>query len=115
MEILLAVTANGPAIDNIQAGEVITIQPDGWGWTDAELSNPNWHIISAPILPSHANTLLMAHTRIDLQVGGVKYPRKAYLLNLSAMPNPTLFNGSRTQPMVVLQNSDVVAATAKVS
>lgn len=115
MEILVAVVATGPAIDHIQAGEVISIHPDGWGWSVAELENPNWHIISAPILGSHASTLMMDHTRSDLRVGGKMYPRKKHLIDISKLPNPSLFAGVRTQPIVVLQDSDVITATKSIA
>ena|ERR1019366_9801669 len=115
MEILVAVVARSAAIDDIQAGEIITIQPDGWGWTPAELENPNWHIISAPILGSHASTLMMDHTPHNLKVGGKTYPRKKHLINFAVLPNPSLFNGVRTQPMVALQGADVVVATKQVA
>src|ERR1700688_4753711 len=103
MEILVSVVTVGPAVDNIQAGEVITVKPDGWGWSQTELSHPNAQIISAPILPTHANMLMMQHTRRSLRVGGITYPRKAYLIDMSTLPNSELFSGARTQSMVTLQ------------
>jgi len=106
MELLIALSARSNAIDDLQAGEVITIQPDGWPWSAIELAHPGAQIISAPILQSHAQTL----TR------GVKYPRKAYLLDLSKLPNPEHFKpGQRTQSKVTLQRADVENASIKVN
>jgi hypothetical protein len=86
MELLIQIVDHGPNLDNIKSGEVITIQPDGWGWTANELNNPNWRIVRAPILPTHAATLMRHHTSPDVTVRGQKYRRKAYLLDLALLP-----------------------------
>jgi hypothetical protein len=116
MELLIALSARSNAIDDLQAGEVITIQPDGWPWSAIELTHPGAQIISAPILQSHAQTLMHPHTLPHLRTRGVKYPRKAYLLDLSKLPNPEHFKpGQRTQSKVTLQRADVENASIKVS
>lgn len=33
---------------NYLSGDVIAICPDGWGWSQAELTNPNWRLIKMP-------------------------------------------------------------------
>ena len=116
MELLVSLIDKSDAIDDLKAGEVITIQPDGWKWSEIELSHPNAQIISAPILDSHAQTLMRPHTMPANMVRGVKYPRKAYLLDLSKLPSPELFKaGPRKESKVVLQNADVVNASIKVN
>jgi hypothetical protein len=116
MELLVSLIDKGDAIDALRMGEVITIQPDGWGWSQIELTHPNAQIISAPILDSHAQTLMRPYAMPSTMVRGVKYPQKAYLLDLSKLPHPELFQaGQRTQSKVVLQNADVVNATVKVN
>lgn len=115
MELLVAIVDNGTAIDAIKAGEVITVQPDGWGWGSEELANANWRIISAPILGTHAEILQMGYILGELMVHGKTYPRKAYLLNLSALPNSSQFSGARTAPIISMQSTDVIGATTKVA
>jgi hypothetical protein len=41
-----------------QAGDVIAICPDGWAWSEAELTNPDWRIVRAPLLPIECVALL---------------------------------------------------------
>ena len=116
MELLVSLIDKSDAIDDVKAGEVITIQPDGWAWSEIELSHPHAQIISAPILNTHAQTLMRPHTMPQNWVRGTKYPRKAYLLDLTKLPNPEHFKaGQRIQGKVVLQNEDVVNASIKVS
>lgn len=114
MEMMVALVARSAAIDDVQAGEVMEIRPDGWEWSQAELANPNWQLISAPILNTHAATLMKPHSWGE-RVRGTRYPRKAYLLDLSLLPQQEHFKaGHRVQSRVVLQNADVVNATIMV-
>jgi hypothetical protein len=32
-----------------KAGDVIVVCPDGWAWSDAELNNPEWRIVSVAL------------------------------------------------------------------
>lgn len=41
-----------------QRGDVICACPDGWPWSDAERTNPDWIIISADITEVEAGALL---------------------------------------------------------
>jgi hypothetical protein len=110
MELLVAGLDRSERIDDIKAGQVIDVHPDGWGWSEAELSNPNWHVISAPILPTHVATLMQQHS-FGQRVRGNQYPQTAHLLNLPALGlGPT-----RTVKIVALSNEQMVNATIKVA
>jgi hypothetical protein len=102
MELLVAVVDHGPDVDHIKKGEVITIQEDGWGWTEAELNNPNWRIIRSPIINTHAQSLMIYHTD-PKQVGvGQRFPRKRNLLNVDALgslPQGQIIEKSRGELM----------------
>jgi len=119
MELLVSLINKSDAIDDLRLGEVITIQPDGWNWSEIELSHPDAQIICAPIFQSHAQTLMRPHTIPSNTVRGVKYPRKAYLLDLGKLPSSELFKATkdrlRAQSKVMMQNADVVQATIKVT
>lgn len=43
---------NDAAADRLlpKAGDVIDVHPDGWAWSKAELSNPEWRILRIPDL-----------------------------------------------------------------
>jgi hypothetical protein len=116
MELLVALAARSDAIDDLQAGEVITIQPDGWPWSAIELSHTGAQIISAPILTTHAQTLMQPHTPPHLRTRGVKYPRKGYRLDLTKLPNPEHFKpGQRVMSKITLAREDVENASIKVN
>jgi hypothetical protein len=58
MEILVRVVDKGPTRQHSQAGDVIAVCPDGWGWTQVELTNDDWRIVRVPILQTTADALL---------------------------------------------------------
>ena len=115
MEILIAVVDNGTELDGIKIGEVITIQPDGWAWTSAELTNPDWRIISAPILATSASTFMQEYISPQFRVSGMKYPRKKFLADLTAFPIPAKFQGARTGAIITLTRAQMLAVAKAVT
>lgn len=105
MELLIAVTDHGPEINHIKVGEVITCQPDGWGWTNAELNHPWWRIVRAPILPTHANTLIQQHTPLEFRNKIDRFPLKKYIIDLTKLG--TLIPGG----IVDVTNGQLISAT----
>lgn len=62
MELLIRVVGKHPIISPLaeaasQRGDVIAAVADGWAWSDAERSNPDWIIISANITEIEADAL----------------------------------------------------------
>lgn len=55
MELLIRTAPKGDR----EPGHVISICPDGWGWSAAERANPEWRIVRVPLLPVEADALLM--------------------------------------------------------
>lgn len=111
MELLVALVARSSAVNDIQAGEVITIQADGWGWSPAELSNPNWGIISSEISAANVTSLMSPFVPVGGNVAGTLYPRKANLLNLSAW----FAGGVRSAPIITVGGASVAAAISLVA
>lgn len=61
MELLIRVVDKPGAPDNplvSAAGDVIAICPDGWAWSEAELTNPEWRIVKCPLLAIERDALL---------------------------------------------------------
>lgn len=55
-EILLRVKHSAPTTDRhhmgrTQAGDVIVVMPDGWGWGKKEVENGEWRILQLPEVP----------------------------------------------------------------
>ena len=57
MELLISFVDKSDHVGSTKRGDVIEICPDGWGWSDAELTHPDWRIIRSPITQSMANIL----------------------------------------------------------
>ena len=113
-EILVLLTDKSPEVDGAKAGEVIEIRPEGWPWSDLELSHPHAQIIVAPILPTHAMTLYYPHSWGQRQKR-LKYPQKQHRIDLTKLPQQEHFvGGERKQAKVVLTNDDIINATYKV-
>lgn len=58
MELLIRIIDKSTAEDASQRGDVICACPDGWAWSDAERSNPDWIIIKADITEIECDALL---------------------------------------------------------
>ena len=39
-------------VQRTMRGDVITVQEDGWSWSDKELNNLDWRIIAIPLVPA---------------------------------------------------------------
>jgi hypothetical protein len=50
-----------------KAGDVIAACPDGWAWTEAEKTNPEWRIIQVPLLEVEKDALLASPQADSLQ------------------------------------------------
>ena len=48
-ELLVRITNKATGIVGAEmAGDVVAVCPDGWGWTTAETTNPEWRVIKLP-------------------------------------------------------------------
>lgn len=107
MEALIRVVDKGPNEDHSKAGDVISVCPDGWQWSPAELTNPDWRIIRVPILQTQADAFL-ARANNPL----VKR-RREWAIDFSKLPNPALFSGARDTPITPLTRAQVTKAAVK--
>jgi hypothetical protein len=85
MELLIRTQHKQPQVSMLhetasQRGDVIAIQADGWAWSDAERSNPDWIIVTSDISPVDAVELMEAgrsdepqwRRRIGIEVDGLQ-------------------------------------------
>lgn len=107
MEALIRVVDKGVAEDCSKAGDVISICPDGWAWSPAELSNPDWRIVRVNILQAQADAFLSKSKNVAVK------RRREWTIDFSKLPNPALFAGDRTQEIITLTRGQVVAAAVK--
>lgn len=107
MEALIRVVDKGVAEDCSKAGDVISICPDGWAWSAAELANPDWRIVRVNVLKSQADAFLSKSNNPNVK------RRREWTIDFSKLPNPALFAGERTQAIITLTRAQVVAAAMK--
>lgn len=107
MEALIRIVDKGTAEDCSKAGDVIAICPDGWAWSTAELTNPDWRIVRANVLQSQADALLSQSNNASVR------RRREWSIDFSKLPNPALFSGARGQGIITLTRGQVVAAAVK--
>lgn len=62
MEFLIRVNDRSVRDHDSKRGDVIAVCPDGWAWSQAELTNPDWVIVSAPLTQIEADALLAVHS-----------------------------------------------------
>lgn len=70
-------------------GDVVCVQPDGWGWGKEELANPLFRIIKVPGV-SVADALVFAESEVDIDPLNPSRMLQArvHKLDLDALPDP---------------------------
>ena len=113
MEVLARLVDKGPAEDCSKRGDVIAVQQDGWAWSDAELTNPDWVIISVnSLLDTDRDTMLTTPLRDNLPQG--RFRRRDWFIDFSVLPLPNRFAWPRKQAMVNMTRLGfIVALTQK--
>lgn len=82
-----------------KSGDVISVCADGWAWSQAELTNPEWRIVSVSVLQSTIDAALAPD--IDAPTGNIRR-RRLYYVDFTQAPDPSLFSGARTQAIITL-------------
>ena len=97
MELLIHVVDKGPTPDCAWAGDLIEVFPNRHGWSEAELTNPEWRIIRSKLFGTTINALKQRSI-----VGAVDpiASHLIYRIDLSKLPEPELYVGKRTQPLI---------------
>jgi hypothetical protein len=111
MEFLFPVVDQAAAVDAFKAGDIIDYHPDGWPWTQRELTNPNWRIVRVDVLQSTVDAFMSTL----VPQAGAKGRQREYQLVLASLPNPSDYVGARAQGIIPLTRQQVVAAVVKKS
>jgi hypothetical protein len=112
MEILVRVVDKHPVESpdyeaSSQRGDVIVVCPNGHPWSPAELTNPDWRIIRAPILQAEADALLAKSQDVTVK------RRREWKIDLDALPNSEKFSGQRADEIVVMARKQVTDSAVK--
>lgn len=111
MEILCRIVDKGPGDDCSKRGDIISVQPDGWAWSNEELTNPDWRIIAVDSLLNTDRDSMLA-CRHDYPVG--KFRKREWFLDFSKLPLPRRFTGARIAPIINMTRVGfIVALTQK--
>lgn len=99
MEALVRIIDRSAAEDDSKRGDVICVQPDGWAWSEAERTNPDWLIIKV--------TGLLNTDRDTMHATGRNFPqgrvrRREWHLDLDNAPLPARFRHPRKAESVTI-------------
>jgi hypothetical protein len=84
MELLIRVKPKkGATLSHFSVGDVIVACPDGWAWSQEELTNPEWAIVRTSVLPIEANALMARYKEESLEK--VEEPRRKYKMDLAIL------------------------------
>lgn len=88
-------------------GDVIVVQPDGWGWGLEELKNPDWRIIVMPELSlAEAEAMLAPELPVDPLNPSKTLQRRAFKFDLSTLEKSSneakdyLLDATRAAPAI---------------
>lgn len=105
MELLVRIIDRSAAENDSKRGDIIAVQPDGWAWTDAERTNPDWVIIKvASLLDTDRYTMLSVQPP---QNG--RFRRRDWFLDLASANLPARFNHPRRQESVTMTRAALVS------
>lgn len=93
-------------------GDVIAICPDGWPWSEAERTNPEWRIVRSPILQTHSEVLLAGPNTNAVIPEKVRRTWKFHLDNLP-QSFANRFVGTRRDTVINISRGIAEAATVK--
>lgn len=107
--ILFAVdrVSDDPYMDALsyKRGDVIMAKPDGWPWSMAELTNPDWRIIKFPsIAMDQAASFVAPEAETDPRNPNRMRQRRGFRLNFDALPGDLqayITDSSRSQPFAI--------------
>jgi hypothetical protein len=111
-EFLIRVVDKGVAVDFAKRGDVIAAQPDGWPWTTFEKAWDEWRIVSVLGVPQ---TLVDAALATD-PVGSAPPGQSKFRnwgIDFTQAPDPSLFQGVRTQAIISLTKNQAQAMLVK--
>jgi len=89
-------------------GDLIVSMPDGHGWSELERTEDYWRIIRCPILQTHKETLEQ-----QKYFENKARRRREYSIDFSKLPNPQLYEGTRTVDIIDVSRKDLIKATTK--
>lgn len=93
----------------MQRGDVIVVMPDGWRWSERELTNPGWRLLRLPGLPPEAMIELQVPVR---DKDGVVIAKRARGIDLDSIPQvEAAMRSGRVVELPAKEASDVLAAS----
>lgn len=103
-------------------GDVITIQEDGWGWSAAELKNPEWQIIKYPGVSVESLMDFITpevDRNPDVSKRSKMLQRRTVKIDLDNLPSKEVFaheaKAERTTPFLTFDKEAVVLDNYKIT
>lgn len=85
-------TSSDPYLDAqcLKRGDIVAIQPDGWGWGLDEINNPDWRILKFPMISiKNSSSFIAPEFNTDPANPSYVLRRRAFSINLN---NPIFKN-----------------------
>ena len=106
VEILVRLVDRSAAESDSKRGDVVTVQADGWEWSQAERTSPDWLIIkTAGLLATDRDTLIACAQNFPLG----KFRRREWRLDLDNAPLPGRFAWPRVSESVTMTRVALVS------
>jgi len=106
MEALVRIIDRSAAEHDSKRGDVVTVQADGWAWSQEERTNPDWLIIKVgSFLGTDRDTALA--TGRNFPQG--RFRRREWRLDLDNAPLPGRFTHPRKSESVTMTRLAVVS------
>lgn len=99
MEALVRIVDRDAAEDESKRGDVITVQSDGWPWSVAERTNPDWIIIR---ITGFLNTDRDAAVAVGRNFTQGRFRRREWMLDLDNAPGAARFAWPRKSESVTM-------------
>lgn len=110
MDFLARVVDKGEGVDCSKRGDFLDVKPtEGVEWSPDELSNDDWRIIRADVLPTFALAVISPPRVTVLRY----FRRRDWFCDFDLLPNPELYKGARTQSIIRVKREQLTAATRK--
>lgn len=106
MEALVRIVDRSSAEDDAHRGDVVETHPDGWAWSQAELTNPDWIIIQ---ISGFFNTDSDAALATARKFPAGRFRRREWKLDLDNAPFPSRFAWPRKTQKVTMTRLAVVS------
>ncbi len=95
------------AVDASKRGDVIAVMPGAHVWSQNELGNDDWRIIVTTVPDTFIASIMSVMMTDKLK------RRREWSVDLDRLPNPELYRGPRTRPVIAVDSDHLLRTTQR--